>query len=169
MERHQMAVTQALKADDAAAAAAAAQARRDVNTSGSEPAQGVEEIWNQKQLAKVVGTMVASSVSIGQTRPLAAIESSVRIGDGMRAKFLDPCGGLGGWLQQHHGADFVIADGAVGLTDEGKAKHGIKALVDAGGAGLAAAEPVPEEAKAVRSAVFAELAAIGAKRLEEGS
>ena len=63
MERHQMAVTQALKADDAAAAAAAAQARRDANTSGSEPAQGVEEIWNQKQLAKVVGTMVASSVS----------------------------------------------------------------------------------------------------------
>ena len=115
--------------------------------------------------------MVASSVSIGQTRPLAAIESSVRIGDGMRAKFLDPCGGLGGWLQQHHGADFVIADGAVGLTDEGKAKHGIKALVSAGDAGgdLAAAEPVPEEAKAVRSAVFAELAAIGAKRLEEGS
>ena len=167
-----MAVTQALKADDAAAAAAAAQARRDANSSGSEPAQGVEEIWNQKQLAKVVGTMVASSVSIGQTRPLAAIESSVRIGDGMRAKFLDPCGGLGGWLQQHHGADFVVADGAVGLTDEGKAKHGIKALVsagDAGGAGLAAAEPVPEEAKAVRSAVFAELAAIGAKRLEEGS
>ena len=164
-----MAVTQALKADDAAAAAAAAQARRDANNSGSEPAQGVEEIWNQKQLAKVVGTMVASSVSIGQTRPLAAIESSVRIGDGMRAKFLDPCGGLGGWLQQHHGADFVIADGAVGLTDEGKAKHGIKALVSAGGADLAAAEPVPEEAKAVRSAVFAELAAIGAKRLEEGS
>ena len=166
-----MAVTQALKADDAAAAAAAAQARRDANTSGSEPAQGVEEIWNQKQLAKVVGTMVASSVSIGQTRPLAAIESSVRIGDGMRAKFLDPCGGLGGWLQQHHGADFVIADGAVGLTDEGKAKHGIKALVSAGdgGADLATAEPVPEEAKAVRSAVFAELAAIGAKRLEEGS
>ena len=165
-----MAVTQALKADDAAAAAAAAQARRDANTSGSEPAQGVEEIWNQKQLAKVVGTMVASSVSIGQTRPLAAIESSVRIGDGMRAKFLDPCGGLGGWLRQHHGADFVIADGEVGLTDEGKAKHGIKALVSAGdGADLAAAEPVPEEAKAVRSAVFAELAAIGAKRLEEGS
>ena len=103
-----MAVTQALKADDAAAAAAAAQARRDASTSGSEPAQGVEEIWNQKQLAKVVGTMVASSVSIGQTRPLAAIESSVRIGDGMRAKFLDPCGGLGGWLQQHHGADDAL-------------------------------------------------------------
>ena len=166
-----MAVTQQLKADDAAAKLASAQAKRDENTSGSEPAQGVEEIWNQKQLAKVVGTMVASSVSIGQTRPLAAIESSVRIGDGMRAKFLDPCGGLGGWLQQHHGADFVIADGAVGLTDEGKAKHGIKALVsgDAGGAGLAAAVPVPEEAKAVRSAVFAELAAIGAKRLEEDS
>ena len=62
------------------------------------------------------------------------------------------------------------ADGEVGLTDEGKAKHGIKALVSAGdGADLAAAEPVPEEAKAVRSAVFAELAAIGAKRLEEGS
>ena len=43
------------------------------------------------------------------------------------------------------------------------------ALVSAGdgGADLAAAEPVPEEAKAVRS-VFAELAAIGSK-LEEGS
>ena len=32
-----------------------AQARRDANTSGSEPAQGVEEIWNQKQLLKTLG------------------------------------------------------------------------------------------------------------------
>ena len=51
--------------------------------------------------------MVASSVSIGQTRPLAAIESSVHRDGG--APF-STCGGLGGWLQ-HHGADFVIADG----------------------------------------------------------
>ena len=78
-----MAVTQALKADDAAAAAAAAQARRGaVRRAG---AGAVEEIWNQKQLAKVIGDGVVGVDR--QTRPLAAIESGVRIGDGMRAKF----------------------------------------------------------------------------------
>ena len=39
-------------------------------------ALGVEEIWNQKQLAKAVGTAVASARVAGHSRELASIEAS---------------------------------------------------------------------------------------------
>ena len=41
---------------------------------------GSEEIWNQKQLAKAVGTSVASARVGGQARSLESIEASLRIG-----------------------------------------------------------------------------------------
>ena len=51
-----------------------------------EAAIGSEEIWNQKQLAKAVGTSVASARVGGQARSLESIEASLRIAEGLREK-----------------------------------------------------------------------------------
>ena len=138
-------------------------------TSGSEAAQGVEEIWNQKQLLRVIGTACASSYSIGQSRSLKTIEETIRIAEGLRAQRLDPCGGVCCWLQQFHGADFVVAaDGdAITLTPEGAEKYQANAMMQA--PPEAPAEPASAEVKAQRNAVFGELAAAAAKRGGSGA
>ena len=92
----------------------------------TEAALGVEEIWNQKQLVKAVGTLVAATASSGVARTLVSVESSLRIGDGLRAKSLR--GGLRAWLEQFHSADFCIVDGpdgvtTISLTESGAAKY----------------------------------------------
>ena len=91
-----------------------------------EAAIGSEEIWNQKQLAKAVGTSVASARVGGQARSLESIEASLRIAEGLRAKNLRD--GLKAWLQQFHGADFSLetdeqGNTLVSLTDSGAEKY----------------------------------------------
>ena len=90
----------------------------------SEVALGSEEIWNQKQLAKAVGTSVASLM--GQARSLESIEGSLRISEGLRGKSLQS--GLQSWLQQFHSADFSLETDErgrtlVSLTDSGAEKY----------------------------------------------
>ena len=94
-----------------------------------EAAIGSEEIWNQKQLAKAIGTSVASARVAGQARSLDSIEGSLRIAEGLRAKNLK--GGLQAWLQQFHGSDFSLeADEQgrtlVSLTDSGAEKYQVR-------------------------------------------
>ena len=79
-----------------------------------EAAIGSEEIWNQKQLAKAIGTSVASARVAGQARSLDSIEGSLRIAEGLRAKNLRD--GLQAWLQQFHGADFSLETDEQGRT-----------------------------------------------------
>ena len=91
-----------------------------------EAAIGSEEIWNQKQLAKAVGTSVASARVGGQAKSLESIEASLRIAEGLRAKNLRD--GLKAWLQQFHGADFSLETDEEGrtlvsLTDSGAEKY----------------------------------------------
>ena len=96
-----------------------------------EAAIGSEEIWNQKQLAKAVGTSVASARITGQARSLESIEASLRIAEGLRAKNLRD--GLKAWLQQFHGADFSLETDEEGrtlvsLTDSGAEKYQVCSL-----------------------------------------
>jgi hypothetical protein len=160
-----------VRSAEAAAAAKAAMANpapAPSTSSGSEAAQGVEEIWNQKQLLRVIGTACASSYSIGQSRSLKTIEATIRIAEGLRAQRLDPCGGVCGWLRQFHGADFVLAaDGdSISLTPEGAEKYQANAMQ---APQEAPAAPVSAEVKAQRNAVFGELAAAAAKRGASGA
>ena len=132
-------------------------------------ALGVEEIWNQKQLAKAVGTAVASARVAGHSRELASIEASLRIADGLRAKSLRS--GLMAWLQQFHAADFSFEpDGQggtlVSLTEDGAAKYQVRDVLAAESAATAesAAASASVAERAQREAVFNQLAAVaGAK------
>ena len=94
-----------------------------------EAAIGSEEIWNQKQLAKAIGTSVASARVAGQARSLDSIEGSLRIAEGLRAKNLRDS--LQAWLQQFHGADFSLETDEQGrtlvsLTDSGAEKYQVR-------------------------------------------
>ena len=128
-------------------------------------AQGVEEIWNQKQLAKAVGTAVASARVAGQSRDLASIEASLRIAEGLRAKNLRD--GLQAWLQQFHGADFCFeADGQgatlISLTEDGATKYQVRDQLAAESVATAehAVANATDADRAQRQAVFSQLAAV---------
>ena len=130
-----------------------------------------EEISNQKQLAKAVGTLCATAHSIGEGKSLSQLEASLHVAPGCKAKFLDPAGGLRGWLERHHAADFRLSDGTevvVELTEAGAAKYGARdmqaaSLTEATAETLASAV-TDGAARAARAAVFSELAQVAAER-----
>lgn len=127
-----------------------------------------EEIWNQKQLAKAVGTSVAAARSAsGGPRPLHALEASLRIAPGCWSRFVEPHGGLRGWLAKHHASDFIIADSpdgttTVALTDAGAAKYALRDVLSET-VEAPAAEP-DSATRAAREAVFTQLAQAAAER-----
>ena len=124
--------------------------------------QGSEEVWNNKQLLKAVGVLVASAQ--GKTRSLADIESRLRIAEHVAERLLAPNGGLAGWLEAHHTANFELSrldsgEILVSLTADGADRFQTRALHEAPRDAAEALAGADEGLRDKRAAVFGELAA----------